>query len=230
MLTCPHVSCYPAFMGKAQKKMLATYRQKRRFKATPEPAGARPPRPGKFPIFVIQEHHATRLHYDFRLEVNGALKSWAVPKGLGTSPGDKRLAVMTEDHPMEYAAFEGQIPRGQYGAGTVMVWDAGYYANLMGKKAGKSMSEAIRDGHVEVALKGKKIQGSYALIESRLGGQEKNWLLIKMRDAELARTKGSAEARPRSVLTGRTAAEIEREALVHASGRKRAGKTKPGTA
>jgi DNA ligase D-like protein (predicted 3'-phosphoesterase) len=191
---------------------LAPYRKKRDFGITPEPSGkAAPYGVKRFPIFVIQEHAARRLHYDFRLEVERTLKSWAVPKGPPILPGDKRLAVRVEDHPMEYASFEGQIPIGEYGAGTVMVWDAGYYSNLMEKKAGKSMAECLEDGHIEIALKGKKLEGNYALIHSRVGGQEKNWLLIKMRSAETKSKKLSAVQMDRSVLTGRTLAQIERD-------------------
>ena len=161
---------------------LKEYRAKRDFKKTPEPA----PKPGKKhkqPIFVVQEHHARRLHYDFRLEADGVLKSWAVPKQPTLDPSQKRLAVHVEDHPLDYAFFQGRIPEGQYGAGDVAVWDHGTYENLMEQKPKPmSISQSIAAGRVEVRLHGKKLKGGFALI--RLRGQDKrdNWLLIKMRD------------------------------------------------
>lgn len=138
---------------------LKKYREKRDFRRTSEPAGGSRQSSGK-PIFVIQKHAATNLHYDFRLEVDGVLKSWAVPKGPSTDPGEKRLAVPTEDHPMEYAEFEGVIPDDEYGAGTVLVWDTGSYRNLRAGKDddGASMAEALKDGKVEVWLEGKRLR------------------------------------------------------------------------
>lgn len=134
---------------------LKDYAAKRDFKRTPEPAGAKAKRGGngraRKPLFVIQEHAARNLHYDFRLEVDGVLASWAVPKGPSLDPSDKRLAVRTEDHPLDYADFEGNIPPGEYGAGAVIVWDTGPYRNLMGEKDKPlTMRQAIDKGHVEV--------------------------------------------------------------------------------
>ena len=140
-------------------------------------AGLRPA-----PIFVIQKHAARQLHYDFRLEVDGVLKSWAVPKGPSTDPRDKRLAVPTEDHPLEYAGFEGVIPEGEYGGGTVLVWDTGSYRNLTEKKGEAiPMGQAVAHGHVKVWLEGGKLKGGYALTRFKTGKDEA-WLLVKADD------------------------------------------------
>ena len=157
--------------------VLKEYKKKRDFEWTPEPAGKRRKEKSKEPIFVVQRHDARNLHYDFRLEVDGALVSWAVPKGPPKTTKDRRLAVMTEDHPMEYAKFEGEIPEGHYGAGTVEIWDRGTYTNLKSWM----MSSAVNKGQIEINLKGKKLKGNYALVRTKLGGKDKNWLLIKMK-------------------------------------------------
>jgi DNA ligase D-like protein (predicted 3'-phosphoesterase) len=160
---------------------LKEYRRKRDFQKTAEPAGGRRRGFGQ-PIFVVQRHEASTLHYDFRLEVNGVLKSWAVPKGPPGNPGVRRLAVPTEDHPLEYADFAGKIPEGAYGAGTVEIWDSGTYRNLSESDQGAiSMAEALAAGKVEFHLDGGKLSGDYALI--RPGDEEdERWLLIKMKD------------------------------------------------
>ncbi len=145
------------------KASLKDYQEKRDFSRTPEPEG-KGPGTSREPIFVIQKHDASHLHYDFRLEVDGVLKSWAIPKGPSTDPKDKRLAVPTEDHPLEYADFEGTIPAGEYGAGTVLVWDTGPYRNLTEKKGEAiPLGQAVAHGHVKVWLEGKKLKGGYAL-------------------------------------------------------------------
>src|SRR3954469_23778366 len=151
---------------------LGEYRRKRDPKATPEPFGGR--KRGKQPIFVIQRHDARRLHYDFRLERGGALASWAVPKGVPTEPGERALAVHVEDHPIEYAKFEGEIPKGQYGAGSVELWDTGTYELL----------EEKRDGGLTFRLHGKRYEGVWTLVPAHLDGKEQNWLLLKKRDEE----------------------------------------------
>lgn len=156
---------------------LATYRKKRHFGRTPEPKPTA--KKGRKSIFVVQRHDARRLHYDFRIEVGGTLKSWAIPKGLPTSPKVKRLAVQTEDHPLAYAKFEGEIPEGEYGAGVVKIWDRGKYYNLKTDKNGKEipLKKCLLDGQIEIFLEGDRFQGGYALIHFR----DKNWLMIKMR-------------------------------------------------
>ncbi len=160
------------------------YRDKRDFSHSPEPR-ARRGKSGKQPIFVIQKHAASTLHYDFRLQVGNVLKSWAVPKGPSTDPSEKRLAVQVEDHPFDYADFEGTIPRKEYGGGTVLVWDAGSYRNLKIDEEGKetmSMPEALRNGHVTVWLDGKKLRGAYSLTRFRVESGKAQWLLIKIDD------------------------------------------------
>jgi bifunctional non-homologous end joining protein LigD len=154
---------------------LREYRKKRDPKKTPEPFSSK--KQGKEPIFVVQRHDARRLHYDFRLEMDGALASWAVPKGVPLEPGQQHLAVHVEDHPLDYATFEGEIPQGQYGAGTVEIWDTGTYELL----------EQKRNGGLTVRLNGKKLQGVWALVPAHLNGDEKNWLIVRKREEDGAR-------------------------------------------
>jgi bifunctional non-homologous end joining protein LigD len=175
---------------------LEEYRARRDFRRTPEPA-PRPARPGREPIFVVQEHHASRLHYDFRLEADGVLKSWAVPKEPSLDPAQKRLAVHVEDHPLAYATFEGTIPEGQYGAGTVTVWDHGTYENLLARRpTPQTVAEGIEAGRLEFVLHGRKLKGRFALVRMKGKGRGKdNWLLIKMKDA-FARAAPATNGRP----------------------------------
>ncbi len=191
---------------------LDEYRRKRTPAGSPEPEGKQGKGGDGRPVFVIQEHDASTLHYDFRLEVDGVLKSWAVPKGPSTDPGDKRLAMPTEDHPCDYKDFEGVIPEGEYGAGTVIVWDTGPYDNATGRD-GKpvAMAEAIEQGHVHIVLHGQKLQGGYAL--RRIGkGKDERWLLIKTRDESADARRKPVKTEPESVKTGRTLDEVaERE-------------------
>lgn len=184
-------------------KRLDEYSKKRDFGRTSEPKSGRSKVRGKRPRFVIQKHDARNLHYDFRLEVEGVLKSWAVPKGPSTDPREKRLAVMTEDHPLAYADFEGVIPEGQYGAGTVLVWDAGTYENLKDEEENsKSLRDCLQDGHLTVRLHGEKIRGGYALTRMKRRGR-KNWLLVKMDDEEADARRNPVATELRSVLSGR---------------------------
>jgi len=200
----------------AKPDRLAPYREKRDFRRTSEPAGGAK-RGSPQPIFVIQKHRASSLHYDFRLEADGVLRSWAVPKGPSTDPREKRLAMPTEDHPMDYATFEGAIPEGEYGAGAVIVWDAGTYRNIthLGKKGGPlPVESALEDGHVAVWLEGKKLKGGYALTRTARGKNER-WILVKMHDAEADARRNPAASEPQSVLSGRTLEQIAQEGAKH---------------
>jgi DNA ligase D-like protein (predicted 3'-phosphoesterase) len=190
---------------------LEEYAKKRDFTKTPEPGEGGEPSPDR-PVFVIQKHKASTLHYDFRLEVGGVLKSWAVPRGPSMDPRQKRLAVPTEDHPLAYAAFEGVIPEGEYGAGTVIVWDRGTYRNLREEKEedGRSMEEALEEGKVEVWLAGEKVEGGFALI--RTGKREDaRWLLIKMHDDAADARRNPVSTAPDSVLSGRSIDAVQEE-------------------
>jgi len=192
----------------SKKDSLKPYRDKRDFESTPEPAGKIHSSGGKEPVFVVQKHQARNLHYDLRLEVNGVLKSWAVPKGPSLDPEAKRLAVATEDHPMEYAQFEDNIPQGEYGGGTAIVWDFGTYRNLTEKKGTPvAMEEGLEHGHVKVELRGKKLKGAFALNRFRTGKQEQ-WLLVKVNDEATAPDHDLLTELPESALTGRTIEEV----------------------
>ena len=178
---------------------LAEYKKKRRFNKTPEP-GPEKKTSELGNIFVVQKHRATQLHYDFRLEADGVLKSWAVPKGPSMDPAVKRLAMQVEDHPVDYADFEGVIPEGEYGGGTVMVWDSGVYA----PENNESVSRALAKGELKFVVLGKKIKGGFVLVRTR----ERQWLLMKHRDEYAAEGEDIAETQPYSILTKRTLAEI----------------------
>lgn len=186
---------------------LEQYRQKREFTQTPEPRGQRGPKQTAL-HFVIQKHRARRMHYDFRLELDGVLKSWAIPKGPSLNPEDKRLAIMVEDHPLEYESFEGVIPEGNYGAGTVMVWDEGTYAApgaLDRDESERTLKAGLEKGDLKFVLHGKKLSGEFALVRLKQGkGNE--WLLIKKRDRFASAEK--PDSVERSVLSHRTMEEI----------------------
>jgi len=184
----------------ARRRSLSEYRRKRDFATTPEPKGGR--RKSTARLFVVQKHRATALHYDFRLEAGGVLVSWAVPKGPSLNPAEKRLAMAVEDHPLDYARFEGVIPEGEYGGGTVMVWDIGTY-ELEGDE---SFDAAMRRGRIVFTLHGKKLLGGWTLV--RTGGRK--WLLMKRRDRSASETD-IATAKPRSVLSRRLLAGIARD-------------------
>ena len=188
-------------------RKLKEYTRKRDFSKTREPKGGRRRRGGA--RFVIQKHDASHLHYDFRLSIDGVLVSWAVPKGPSMDPRDKRLAVQTEDHPLGYIDFEGVIPAGEYGGGTVLVWDTGRYRNLQARKGrhSKSMARALEDGLIEVWLEGEKVEGGFALKRIR-SGRKPQWLLIKMRDEKADARLNPVSSRPESVLSGRTLREV----------------------
>jgi len=190
---------------------LKEYQGKRDFKRTPEPSGGKRKASDK-PIFVIQKHDASNLHYDFRLEVDDVLKSWAVPKGPSTDPSEKRLALPTEDHPLEYADFEGVIPEDEYGGGVVMVWDRGPYRNLRAEKEDerRSMQESFEEGKVEVWLQGEKLSGGYTLIRTG-DGDDARWLLIKMDDDQADARRNPTSTEPKSVISDRTLEEISEQ-------------------
>jgi DNA ligase D-like protein (predicted 3'-phosphoesterase) len=179
---------------------LREYRAKRDTDRSGEPTGGTPE---PTPRFVIQRHDASTLHFDVRLEIGGVLVSWAVPKGPSTDPRDKRLATRTEDHPLDYADFEGRIAEG-YGAGTVIVWDAGTYRNL----DEHDMAEGLERGHLKVWIDGEKISGGYAFTHTKMRGDEKNWLLVKVDDDEADRRRKPATTQTESVLTGRRNADL----------------------
>jgi DNA ligase D-like protein (predicted 3'-phosphoesterase) len=190
------------------KDPLKEYRRRRDPRKTPEPEG-RPARGRrKKPRFVIQQHDATAMHWDFRLEAAGVLKSWAVPKGPSTDPREKRLAMPTEDHPLGYATFEGMIPEGEYGAGPVIVWDQGTYRNLT-EKNGKEVpvEDAVDAGHVKVFLEGHKLRGGYAL--TRTGRSPRpRWILVKIKDGHADARRNPVRTEPESVISGVTVDEM----------------------
>src|ERR1700709_1517693 len=188
---------------------LTTYKQKRSFNQTPEPTGGKP-KAGEL-RFVIQKHDASRLHYDFRLEMEGVLKSWAIPKGPSTDPKTKRLAMMVEDHPFDYRNFEGIIPKGEYGGGTVIVWDEGTYEpieEIKGKKAQKKhLLKQLAAGSLKIKLHGEKLKGEFALVKTH-GMGENGWLMIKHKD-EFATDKDITK-QDQSVLSGKTIETMEK--------------------
>jgi len=188
---------------------LDKYRTKRDFTRTPEPAGDSD-LSGKgaeaVRCFVIQKHHARTLHYDLRLEDDGVLKSWAVPKGPSLDPTEKHLAVAVEDHPLEYGDFEGSIPEGEYGAGKVIVWDKGTFEPV---GDGESFSEMLARGTAKIRLRGEKLQGGFALVRTRWGGKDTNWLLIKEKDRHARPGYDVTKEEPLSVLSGRDVEEVE---------------------
>lgn len=196
--------------GESMKKdKLQVYRKRRNLKESPEPVGTVHKSRGKKLLFVIQKHAARSLHYDVRLEIDGVLVSWAVPKGPSLNPQTKRLAVRTDDHPMEYAKFEGIIPEGSYGAGTVMVWDIGKYQNIKTDDDGNliPMSTCLKKGRIEVFLSGKKLEGNFAFVKTHFAGGEQ-WLMIKMRDEYANARRNPVSTEKKSALTDRTMAEI----------------------
>lgn len=208
-MLCIAWGCQEDYLMAKKKETLSTYRSKRDFSKTPEPSGKTTKKKlssRKKPIFVIQKHQASHLHYDVRLEIDGVLVSWAVPKGPSLNPRVKRLAVQTEDHPIDYAHFEGIIKEG-YGAGTVMVWDIGTYKNLKDE----SMEECLKQGQIEVELKGKKLEGAFVFVCTHYAGSKKNWLMIKMKDEFASAKKNPVSSQKRSALTDRTMSEIKND-------------------
>jgi bifunctional non-homologous end joining protein LigD len=199
---------------------LQEYVRKRDFKQTPEPGPGEvvksSPHTGRY---FIQRHNATRLHYDFRLEIDGTLKSWAIPKGPSLDPAQKHLAAMVEDHPLDYGDFEGNIPKGQYGGGSVMLWDRGTF-ELIGEEDGLAQ---IARGDLKFRLHGEKLSGTWALVQMKNRGKGNEWLIIKKKD-EAADPAWDIEAHAWSVKTGRTQEEIAADLPAHTT--KKPGKKK----
>jgi bifunctional non-homologous end joining protein LigD len=196
---------------------IETYNRKRDFSKTKEPKGRK--LKGKGDSFVVQKHDASRLHWDFRLELDGVLKSWAVPKGPSLDPGDNRLAMRTEDHPLDYGDFEGTIPKGEYGGGTVMLWDQGRWI----PEPGKDPSKTIEEGHLHFALDGERMKGEWVMfrLKPKPGEKAEPWMLKKVTDDFAKAEEGDAlvEDCVTSVTTGRTMAEIAAGADVWRSNR-----------
>jgi bifunctional non-homologous end joining protein LigD len=188
---------------------LEKYKQKRNFQISPEPSGeSRTAKSSnRHLLYVVQKHRASQLHYDFRLEFNGVLLSWAIPKGPSLDPSVRRLAMQVEDHPVEYGNFEGVIPEGEYGGGTVMVWDIGEWI-----QESPDVASALEKGDLKFTLLGKKLRGSWVLVRTRGFGSkpDKSWLLIKHRDKYASKSDVTAEE-PRSVLSRRLLADVARE-------------------
>ena len=190
---------------------LSLYKKKRSFDKTTEPEGGKSASKKEL-VFVVQKHDASRLHYDFRLEMNGVLKSWAVPKGPSLDPSVKRLAMMVEDHPFDYRTFEGIIPEGNYGAGTVIVWDEGTYeplenASAIKKENEKNLLKQLEAGSLKFVMHGKKLKGEFALVKTHYQG-ENSWLLIKHND-KYATLKDVTE-KDKSVVSKKTLVQVEK--------------------
>lgn len=193
-------------------EQLRDYEDIRDLEATPEPGGEDAPGLDR-PIYVVQEHDASTRHWDFRLEVEGVLKSWAVPKGPIPDPSEKRLAVPTEDHPLAYAEFEGVIPEDEYGGGTVLIWDRGTWSGLKEDDDGNEvpLAEQLAGGHAVFELHGEKLSGGWALQRFQGDEDEPRWLLVKMDDDAADARRNPVSTEPESVITGRTVAEVARE-------------------
>ena len=186
---------------------LKEYRQKRDLRKTGEPGPGKRKKKARSAIYAIQKHNASNLHYDLRLESGGVLKSWAIPKGPSTDPSEKKLALPTEDHPVEYADFEGTIPEGEYGAGTVIVWDSGTYRKL---EKDRSIQDDLDKGKLEIFIEGKKLKGAYVLL--RTGGKNNDdarWLFVKMKDKYADARRNPVSTQPESVLSGKTIEDLE---------------------
>lgn len=185
---------------------ITEYRNKRDFSRTPEPEGNQTEGGGN--LYVVQKHDSSNLHYDLRLEVRDALKSWAIPLGPSLDPSEKRLAMATEDHPVEYAEFEGEIPQGEYGAGKVIVWDKGTYTNNSTNEGEKiSMTQAYENGEITFELTGKKLKGEFALVKMK--GRKNQWLLIKIKDKYADARKNPISSKPESVISGKKLKEVQ---------------------
>jgi DNA ligase D-like protein (predicted 3'-phosphoesterase) len=208
-------------MPQRKSGSLEEYRRKRDFGKSGEPSGKAKPGAGRsksrpkrrHPRFAFQKHSATSLHYDLRLEVKGVLASWAVPKGPSLDPRDKRLAMRTEDHPMEYLEWEGVIPKGEYGAGPMIVWDRGVFENISKTRSGREMNleEALEKGDLKLFFLGEKIKGPYALVRTSDPGDREQWLLIKKKGEGADARRHPTSTQPESVLSGRTIEQVLKE-------------------
>ncbi len=181
---------------------LEEYQKKRHFEKTSEPKETKKRKQGN--SFVVQKHQASHLHYDFRLEIDGVLKSWAIPKGPSLNPSEKRLAIQVEDHPVEYKDFERVIPSGEYGAGTVMIWDFGTYES----PGGKNLSNGLKKGRIKFQLQGQKLKGGFILIQTKYQDNMRNWLFIKEKDAYARRDLNITKEQPNSAFSKRSLEEI----------------------
>jgi DNA ligase D-like protein (predicted 3'-phosphoesterase) len=192
------------------RERLREYRSKRDTDHSGEPDGTGDGRTDQgSPVFVVQRHDASSLHFDVRLEIDGVLVSWAVPKGPSLDPSDKRLAHRTEDHPLSYAGFEGRIDEG-YGAGTVVVWDTGSYRNLTERDGEEvALKEALANGHLKVELSGEKLTGAFAFTHTKMGGDEANWMLVKVDDDAADRRRKPTSTQNESVVSGRSNEDFE---------------------
>lgn len=189
-----------------EKSDLSKYKEKRDFRSTEEPQGKKQERSQN--RFSFQKHDASNLHYDFRLEYDGVLKSWAVPKGPSTDSSEKRLAVRTEDHPVDYIDFEGTIPEDEYGGGTVLLWDKGTYENITEKDGEiRPVGDSLEKGHLLIRLHGEKMKGGYAL--TRMDKEKDQWLFVKMDDDEADARRNPTNTEPRSVKSGKEMDEID---------------------
>lgn len=192
--------------------MNSNYEKKRNLEKSPEPKGSKGSKGKDDSLFVIHKHDASQLHYDFRMNVNGKLKSWAVPKGINLTANEKHLAIRTEDHPYDYADFEGVIPEDEYGGGTVMVWDKGTYKPL---KDGKSMEDAIDDGALKFELNGEKLKGGFAMARTEKSSEgsddDEKWVIFKLDDDEADARRKPTSTEPASAKTARTLEEIEED-------------------
>ncbi|MDX1577715.1 MAG: DNA polymerase ligase N-terminal domain-containing protein [Gemmatimonadota bacterium] len=200
---------------------LSAYREARDLEETGEPEGDEGGASSSDgSLFVVQEHAASTHHWDFRLEVDGVLRSWSVPKGPSTDPSDRRLAIPTEDHPLEYADFEGVIPEDEYGGGEVIVWDRGRYELLGGEEEGKpaTLAGQLEEGHATFALHGEKLRGGYALQRFDADEDEERWLLVKMDDEEADARRDPVSTEPESVLSGETVDSLAEKAVGEGGG------------